>query len=95
MSGDIRYAEGYTAFTKPVKRYGPHHVLPGQLASGYGSKISTDYMVQFPGERIKYRVYMVCYSNAGSCYIVRRGEKLWIRSHELEVAVEQRGTTDA
>ena len=84
---EVKYAEGYTAFEKPVKRYGILQIAPGQSTSGYGSKISTDYMVRFPGEHTTYRVYAVCYSNVASHYIIRRGEQLYLRGYQLEEAL--------
>lgn len=44
-----------------------------QTASGYGSKLQTSYMIQLVGHSRWYRVYCMCYSNSGSCYIVRKG----------------------
>ena len=45
-------------------------------ASGYGTKIPTNQMVQAFGRW--YRVYADCYSNVASCYIVRNGGKLYV-----------------
>lgn len=52
--------------------------FPGQGADGYGRKISTDLMLQFKGEKRKYRVYCVCFSNAGSHYIIRNKKSLYL-----------------
>jgi hypothetical protein len=54
--------------------------FPGQGADGYGNKISTDLMVQFRGEKRKYRVYCACFSNCGSNWIVRNGQPLFLRT---------------
>ena len=48
----------------------------GQTASGYGSKIPCRYKVRIG--KIWYRVYAVCFSNAGSLYIVRNGSRPYI-----------------
>ena len=42
-------------------------------ASGYGSKIPTRYKVGYNGRQ--YRVYVRQYSNAGTTYIVVKGEQ--------------------
>lgn len=44
----------------------------GHSASGYGGKIPTQYRVKYLG-RVR-RVYAMCYSNAGSTYIIVNGE---------------------
>jgi len=38
-----------------------------QTASGYGSKLTTQYYINFEG--FNYRVYCRCFSNSGTCYI--------------------------
>ena len=45
-------------------------------ASGYGRKIPTSRMVRLPGDQRWRRVYCCCYSNAGTCYVVKG--KDWI-----------------
>lgn len=57
-----------------------------QTASGYGSKLTTEYMLHVPGAKRAYRVYAVCYSNVASFYIVRRGVRLFLRDYELQAA---------
>ncbi len=47
-----------------------------QTASGYGSKLVTRYMVNFMG-KIR-RVYCICYSNCGSCYVIIKGEHIFV-----------------
>lgn len=46
-------------------------------ASGYGSKIPTQYKVKH-NNRLK-RVYCMIYSNSGSLYIMHKGEILFIK----------------
>lgn len=72
--------EEFTVVEKPVERRGILQIAPGQGLSGYGKKISTDRMVRFKDHPRLYRVYVVCYSNAGSAYIIRRGKTLYFRS---------------
>jgi len=48
-----------------------------QTASGYGSKLTTPYKAEHNGRF--YRVYCICWSNAGSLYIISKGQKLYIR----------------
>jgi hypothetical protein len=47
-----------------------------QTASGYGSKLTTPYKVEHNGRL--YRVYCVCFSNAGTLYILPKGEPLYL-----------------
>jgi hypothetical protein len=66
---------------KPVKRYGMLQLAPGQSPSGYGRKISTDYMAEVLGR--KRRVYAICFSNAASHYVLVKGEAFYIRDFEV------------
>src|ERR1035438_6527241 len=50
-----------------------------QTASGYGSKLRTSYMIQLDARPRWYRIYCICYSNAGSIYAVVKGARLFIR----------------
>lgn len=52
--------------------------LPGQNVDGYGSKITTDLMLQFTGEKKRYRIYATCFANAASHWIIWKGEKLYL-----------------
>lgn len=47
-------------------------------ASGYGGKIPTPWQVQLPGSTRWYRVYCMIYSNSGTCYIVHKGERVFV-----------------
>ena len=59
-------------------------LLPWQMAgksytvSGYGSKIPTCRMIKV-GKRW-YRVYCICWSNAGTCYVVEKGRRVVVTS---------------
>ena len=57
-----------------------------QTATGYGGKLVTDYMLSIPGAARPYRVYAICFSNCASHYILRKGERLFLRDWELEDA---------
>jgi hypothetical protein len=46
----------------------------GQTVSGYGSKIPTRYKVQVFNNRW-HRVYMVQHANAGTAFIIHKGER--------------------
>ena len=50
----------------------------GANASGYGSKITTRYMIRFNREEIWRRVYCIQWSNAGSFYIISCGKRMFI-----------------
>ena len=51
-------------------------------ATGYGSKIPTQYMISLNGKM--YRVYCAIFSNNGTCYIVRKGEKIVISALQIK-----------
>lgn len=44
--------------------------------TGYGSKIPTQYMIEYFGR--KYRVYSVCHSNVTREYVIVRGEQIGV-----------------
>ena len=90
MTTTVKYAEQeigpYQLYRRPVKRRGILQLAPGQGADGYGRKIHTDFILQFKDENgvpqgKKYRVYCVCFSNAGSNYILVKGQALYIRDY--------------
>lgn len=45
-----------------------------ETASGYGAKLHTVYKLLY--KKRLHRVYCCCYSNAGTCYINVKGERL-------------------
>jgi len=45
-----------------------------QTASGYGGKLATTKMLRYNGRW--HRIYCMCYSNSGTCYIIVKGERL-------------------
>ena len=45
-----------------------------QTASGYGSKLTTPWMINFEGRL--HRIYAVCWSNSGTCYFVTKGRRI-------------------
>lgn len=47
-------------------------------ATGYGAKIPTQYMLQLQSGRRQrwHRVYMMCYSNSGTAYVLKGGQRL-------------------
>lgn len=45
-------------------------------ATGYGSKIPTTKMVRLPGEKIWRRLYCMIWSNSGTCYFIKKGERV-------------------
>lgn len=78
--GDVMtHAENFTLQRKPVPRYGPWQLIKGQSPTGYGSKIPTDWMLKFDGEKRSYRVYAICFSNVATPYVIRGGQQLIIR----------------
>lgn len=76
----IEYLTGATFSKKPVARRGMG-LASGQNQSGYGNKISTDYMAH-KGNKT-YRVYAICHSNVASHYILLKGKRLFINDITL------------
>lgn len=54
---------------------------PGQNVSGYGNKISTDYMVKLNNRN--YRVYCIIWSNNGSLYVIVNKKRYYIRNFDI------------
>lgn len=52
-----------------------------QTASGYGSKLATEYKLKHNGRL--YRVYCAIYSNIGRLYIVSNGIELTVNLNEV------------
>lgn len=52
-----------------------HQLGLSSTVSGYGSKTPSRYKVKLDGEKILRRVYVRCYSNVGTSYIIIKGEK--------------------
>jgi hypothetical protein len=46
----------------------------GQGADGYGKKIAMPYMVRLDGKGPWRRVYCCCFSNAGTVYVIVKGQ---------------------
>jgi hypothetical protein len=82
----LRYVEDYFD-TIESKQQEPPSVLAGcmpygQQADGYGRKIATRYLVRLNKKGPWRRVYCVCFSNAGSVYIIVKGESYYFRQDE-------------
>lgn len=54
----------------------------GQQPDGYGRKIATQYLVRLDGKGPWRRVYCICFSNAGSLYIVVKKQAYYFRCDE-------------
>lgn len=52
--------------------------------SGYGSKLPTSWMIQLDSKRWR-RVYVICFSNSGSAYIITKSGKLFLGSYEPSI----------
>jgi len=48
-----------------------------QTSSGYGSKLTSSRCIKLPDGRTR-RIYITCYSNAGSAWITVNGKKIYI-----------------
>lgn len=58
-----------------------HNAGLSQTASGYGSKLKTQYKLKHNGRY--YRVYCAIYSNVGRLYIVSKNQKLTVNISEV------------
>ena len=47
-----------------------------ETASGYGSRLNSGLKIQFNGRT--YRIYVTCWSNAGSCWFKVRGRTIYV-----------------
>lgn len=47
-----------------------------QTASGYGKKLTSAYKISFNGRL--YRLYTICFSNAGSTYFTAKGKQIFV-----------------
>ena len=71
----IKYVEeSYIELIKPITRQN-NGSFPGQDEFGYGTKITSDTVIQFRGNKKKYRVYITLISNIGSRWIEKNGRK--------------------
>lgn len=60
----------------------PHHKQGlSYTATGYGSKIPTQYKVKYNGRF--YRVYCAIFSNIGTLYIISKGSKITVKDYPL------------
>lgn len=51
-----------------------------QTASGYGSRLASTRQLRLIGEKVWRRIYVTCYSNAGSAWVTIRGKRFYLRS---------------
>lgn len=47
-----------------------------ETRTGYGAKLNTGYKIHFNGKL--YRVYCTQYSNAGSCWFIAKGRRIYV-----------------
>jgi hypothetical protein len=58
-----------------------HKLNLQQTASGYGAKLTTVWKISFDsgnGKPKLYRVFCTQYGNAGSCWFMLKGEKIYV-----------------
>jgi hypothetical protein len=51
-----------------------------QTATGYGRKLTTSRVLRIKGEKTWRRIYVVCYGNSGSAYVIIKGETFYLPS---------------
>jgi len=47
-----------------------------QTATGYGAKLTSRYKIHFEGKL--YRLYTICFSNAGTTYFTVKGRRIYV-----------------
>lgn len=67
---DITRITGHKTTARPNTR---------QRQDGYGSKLPSAWMLQLDGKRW-HRVYTVCWSNAGTSYVIDRGQPHYLQT---------------
>ena len=55
---------------------------PNRSRTGYGRKLPTSWMLRLTGSHVWHRVYVVCFSNSGSAYILSKGKELYLGSYD-------------
>ena len=50
-----------------------------ETASGYGAKLRSSKMLRLQGEKKLRRIYITCYSNAGSAWIIVNKQRVYLR----------------
>ncbi len=87
MSNSVKYLEDF--ITEPhVFKHNPlwfHKQQLMQTSTGYGKKLATPWMLRI-GKRW-HRVYVMCFSNCGTSYVVWKGENYVIRNDNPYEAV--------
>lgn len=53
-----------------------------QTASGYGSRLVSPRCILIDGEKRPRRVYVICYSNAGTAYVRIKGEQFTVNEYD-------------
>jgi hypothetical protein len=79
--GEVEYLE--LPWTVSFRPFWWHKQGLQQTASGYGSRLRTEYMLVVPNERPR-RVYAVCWSNVASFYVIRKKQKIFLRDGDLQ-----------
>ena len=77
---EIKYLEDDYTYVKKSKPLWWQLKGLTYTASGYGSKIPTDYMVYVNETKRWYRVYCTIYSNSGSCWVTVKGQRYYTSS---------------
>lgn len=55
---------------------------PNRSRTGYGSKLPTSWLLKLSDTNRWHRVYVICYSNSGSAYILSKGKALYLGAYE-------------
>lgn len=75
---EIKYLEQpYESSDRPLWF---HRQGLSETASGYGRRLRSTRMIRLAGEQRWRRVYVICYSNAGSAYVRIKGEQYFLHA---------------
>ncbi len=83
MSNPIEYVDNGRVVYAPLWW---HKAGLQQTATGYGGKLTSPYKTEVNGRL--YRVYVMCYSNSGTAYVIVKGKRLVLRNDALPEHME-------
>jgi hypothetical protein len=106
FAGDERADEYHCRACYAEQRKGPVYLAPSRVTAvketpeprnysrtGYGSKLPTCWMLQLDGKRW-HRVYVVCFGNSGSAYVLSHGESHYLGTYDPRQALVLQGQSE-
>ncbi len=65
-----------------------HTAGRSETASGYGSRLTSRYVILLPGEKKPRRLYVIQYSNSGTHYVRIKGQPAYPYGPDLQTAYD-------